>query len=106
MPEDDVMEVVIPDLFTSILSVNPVQSLHYEQVKKEADLWIAKYVLSPLAIWFPSLLTWGIATTGRWGMIRGRLTGMPRPTSLTWCLGGLPVAMLKLSVPWWTGSTG
>ncbi|KAK7978093.1 isoprenoid synthase domain-containing protein [Apiospora saccharicola] len=39
---DDVMEVVIPDLFISILSVDPVQNPHYEKVKREADIWIAK----------------------------------------------------------------
>ncbi|KAK7998523.1 terpenoid synthase [Apiospora marii] len=44
-PKDDVIEVVIPDLFTSILSVDPVQNPHYEQVKKDADLWIAKVCL-------------------------------------------------------------
>ncbi|KAK8077969.1 hypothetical protein PG996_004139 [Apiospora saccharicola] len=38
---DDVMEVVIPDLFISILSVDPVQNPHYEKVKREADIWIA-----------------------------------------------------------------
>ncbi|KAK8039638.1 Presilphiperfolan-8-beta-ol synthase [Apiospora rasikravindrae] len=41
-PKDDIMEVLIPDLFRSILSVDPVQNPNYEQVKKEADRWIAK----------------------------------------------------------------
>ncbi|KAK8134482.1 hypothetical protein PG984_006494 [Apiospora sp. TS-2023a] len=47
--QDCIMEVVIPDLFTSILSVDPIQNPHYEGVKKEADIWIAKYVVDPQA---------------------------------------------------------
>ncbi|KAK8086470.1 Presilphiperfolan-8-beta-ol synthase [Apiospora phragmitis] len=43
------MEVVIPDLFTSILSVDSIQNPNYEEVKKEADSWIAT-MLSILAI--------------------------------------------------------
>ncbi|KAH9236440.1 hypothetical protein K456DRAFT_1721796 [Colletotrichum gloeosporioides 23] len=35
-------EVLVPDMFTSILSVEPVQNAHYAQVKLEADSWIAK----------------------------------------------------------------
>ncbi|KAK2754618.1 terpene synthase metal binding domain protein [Colletotrichum kahawae] len=35
-------EVLVPDMFTSILSVEPVQNVHYAQVKLEADSWIAK----------------------------------------------------------------
>lgn len=51
-------------------------------------------------------LPWRNATTGRWDMMKGLHTGTPAPTSLTWCLGGFPVAMPKPSVLWWTGNTG
>lgn len=35
-------EVLVPDMFTSILSIEPTQSPHYAQVKREADAWIAE----------------------------------------------------------------
>lgn len=35
-------EVLVPDMFTSILSIEPTQSPHYAQVKQEADAWIAE----------------------------------------------------------------
>ncbi|KAF9877982.1 pentalenene synthase [Colletotrichum karsti] len=35
-------EALVPDMFTSILSVEPVQNMHYSQVKREADAWNAE----------------------------------------------------------------
>lgn len=35
-------EVLVPDMFTSILSIEPIQSPHYAEVKREADAWIAE----------------------------------------------------------------
>ncbi|TEA14390.1 (+)-eremophilene synthase [Colletotrichum sidae] len=35
-------DVLVPDMFSSILSVTPVQNSHYDKVKQEADAWIAE----------------------------------------------------------------
>ncbi|KAK8001560.1 Presilphiperfolan-8-beta-ol synthase [Apiospora marii] len=37
------VELVVPDMFTSIMSVELVQNPHYAEVKKEADAWVAEY---------------------------------------------------------------
>ncbi|KAH8668900.1 isoprenoid synthase domain-containing protein [Xylariales sp. PMI_506] len=44
MPEqhDNEIEVILPDLFTSIMSVDITVNKHYEQVKVEACDWVAK----------------------------------------------------------------
>ncbi|KAK8017298.1 isoprenoid synthase domain-containing protein [Apiospora rasikravindrae] len=36
------VELVVPDMFTSIMSVEIVQNPHYVEVKKEADAWVAE----------------------------------------------------------------
>ena len=38
------VELDVPDMFTSIMSVELVQNPHYAEVKKEADAWVAEYV--------------------------------------------------------------
>lgn len=38
------VELNVPDLFTSIMSVEIVQNPHYAEVKKEADAWVAECV--------------------------------------------------------------
>ena len=43
VPVDEV-ELNVPDLFTSIMSVEIVQNPHYAEVKKEADAWVAECV--------------------------------------------------------------